>query len=105
MIKITVEDANGKQKLVEIPEGITLSLMEVLKASGYSILAVCGGMALCATCLVQVISGLESLPPPNDQEMDVLDNLPNDTQNSRLSCQLRVNEEMDGMVFRITGEN
>jgi ferredoxin len=105
MIKITVEDAGGEPKLIEIPEGITLSLMEVLKASGYGILAVCGGMALCATCLVQVISGRENLPPPNDREMDVLDILPDGTQNSRLSCQLRVNEEMDGMTFRIASEN
>ena len=53
MITFQVEDNNGLVRLIEIPEGISLSLMEVLKASEYSIPATCGGMALCATCHVE----------------------------------------------------
>lgn len=104
MITITVEDRNGEQKPIEIPTDINLSLMEVLKACEYPILATCGGMALCATCHVQVLEGLDSLPSPGDQEMDMLDTLPDASFDSRLSCQIRVDQSLDGMVFRIRGD-
>ena len=48
MITLTIEDRKGNRQPVEIPEGINLSLMEVLKAAEHHILATCGGMALCA---------------------------------------------------------
>lgn len=104
MINIIVEDRNGEQKPVEIPEEISLSLMEVLKASDYNILATCGGMALCATCHVQVLKGLNELPEPRNEEMDMLDTLPDAGFDSRLACQIRINENMEGMIFRIRGD-
>lgn len=104
MIQFTIEDRNGTQQMLEIPEGITLSLMEVLKASDYTVLATCGGMALCATCHVQVLSGLNALSPAQDAELDMLDTLPDADFDSRLSCQIRVDERLEGSVFRIRGE-
>jgi 2Fe-2S ferredoxin len=104
MINITIEDRNGEQQDVEIPEEISLSLMEVLRASGYNILATCGGMALCATCHVQVLKGLEKLPEAGNDEMDMLDTLPDANFDSRLACQIRISEELDGMVFKIRGD-
>ncbi len=104
MINITIEDRNGEQSPVEIPEEISLSLMEVLKASEYNILATCGGMALCATCHVQVLEGLAALPSPGDDEMDMLDTLPDAGFDSRLACQIRISENLNGMVFRIRGD-
>lgn len=104
MITITIEDRNGGQQPIEIPTDISLSLMEVLKASDYSILATCGGMALCATCHVQVLEGYDDLPSAGNDEMDMLDTLPDAGFDSRLACQLRISEEMDGMVFRIRGD-
>lgn len=105
MITITIEDRNGKQAALEIPTDMDLSLMEILKAAEYDILATCGGIALCATCQVQVIKGAEQLPPPGDQELDMLDSLPYTDGHNRLSCQLRINKEMDGMIFRIVAGN
>ena len=104
MISIIVEDRNGVQQPVEIPEEVSLSLMEVLKAAEYNVLATCGGMALCATCHVQVLEGLEFLPPPADAEMDMLDTLPDAGFDSRLACQIRMNEKVNGMIFRIRGD-
>ena len=104
MINITIEDRNGEQQPVEIPEEISLSLMEVLKASGYNILATCGGMALCATCHVQVLKGLEDLPSAGNDEMDMLDTLPDAGFDSRLACQIRMSENLNGMVFKIRGD-
>ena len=55
MINVIIEDRDGATQVVELPTDINLNLMEALKASGYHILATCGGMALCATCHVQVL--------------------------------------------------
>lgn len=104
MIKFTVIDRNGERKVVEVPEDINLNLMEVLKASEYEILATCGGMALCATCRVDVESGQDQLASPQDQELDMLDTLPDSQPQSRLACQLRVNEQLEGIVIRIKGD-
>jgi ferredoxin len=101
MINLTIEDRDGHRAPVEIPEGISLSLMEVLKASEYEVLATCGGMALCATCHVQVLEGPEQFFNPNDNELDMLDTLPNAGPDSRLACQIHISEDMDGMVFRL----
>ena len=104
MINITIEDRKGRREPVEIPEGINLSLMEVLKATDHHILATCGGMALCATCHVQVVEGPEQYLRPTDLELDLLDTLPDAGRDSRLACQVRISEYMEGMVFRIKGE-
>ncbi|AUD01468.1 2Fe-2S iron-sulfur cluster-binding protein [Spirosoma pollinicola] len=104
MISFTVEDRNGERQPIEIPEGINLSLMEVLKASDYTILATCGGLAICATCHVQVLNGLDALPEPQDAELDMLDTLPDADSDSRLSCQIRIDETVDGAIFRIKSE-
>ena len=104
MINITIEDRNGERNTVEIPEEISLSLMEVLKASDYNILATCGGMALCATCHVQVLSGENALPSPTDAELDMLDTLPDAKWDSRLACQIRVSERLEGAIFKVLGE-
>ena len=104
MIHFTVEDRTGERQPIDIPEGINLSLMEVLKASDYTILATCGGMALCATCHVQVIDGLDALPAPQDAELDMLDTLPDAESDSRLACQIRIDDSVEGALFRIKSE-
>jgi len=101
MITFQVEDCSGIVKTIEVPEGISLSLMEVLKASEYSILATCGGMALCATCHVEVKKGEENLISPNDVELDMIDTLPNADSHSRLACQIRIEECLEGALFSI----
>ena len=104
MIKIKVEDRDGQTQELEIPGDINLSLMEVLKASGYEIMATCGGMALCATCHVQVLEGQEKLSSSGDMELDMLDTLPDAGSDSRLSCQIRINKQLDGLAVRIRGD-
>jgi len=104
MINITVEDRNGETQTIEVPTDINLSLMEVLKASDYQILATCGGMALCATCHVQVKEGLDNLPEPSNDEMDMLDTLPDAGFDSRLACQIRISDDIDGLSVKIRGD-
>ncbi len=99
LITFQVEDFHGKVETISVPSGINLSLMEVLKASEYSILATCGGMALCATCHVEVKRGEDKLSQPNDIELDMIDTLPNATETSRLACQIRIEENIEGALF------
>jgi 2Fe-2S ferredoxin len=61
-------------------------------------------MALCATCHVQVLKGLEDLPEAGNEEMDMLDTLPDAGFDSRLACQIRMSENLNGMIFRIRGD-
>tara|TARA_R110002124_G_scaffold65038_5_gene178076 strand:- start:107 stop:430 length:324 start_codon:yes stop_codon:yes gene_type:complete len=107
MINIHVEIDNQERVPLEIPVDMGLSLMEVLKAYEYDILATCGGMALCATCHIEVLQGAELLPDSNDAELDILDTMPDANEKSRLACQLRPSVEMNGLVIRLKslGEN
>lgn len=104
LVKINVQDQEGNHQEIEVPTDISLSLMEVLKGMDYHILATCGGMALCATCHVEVLNGFESLAEPSDDEWAMLDTLPKLTQTSRLSCQIKVNALKPGMGFKLLGE-
>ena len=99
MITIFVEEADGSRTPIEAPTDMNLSLMELLKASDYNIAATCGGMALCATCHVQIVEG-EDFKEPTDTEWDILDTLPVVPEGSRLACQMRLRDEMDGLVIR-----
>lgn len=105
LIEVKITGREGETRTIQIPTGISLSLMEVLKAEGYPILATCGGMALCATCHVQVIKGYELLHQPEEQEWAMLDTLPNYTPQSRLSCQIKIDESLDGIEFRVMGDD
>ncbi|TDS12388.1 2Fe-2S iron-sulfur cluster-binding protein [Sphingobacterium paludis] len=103
IISITIEDRDGTVQDIEIPTDVNLSLMEILKASAYDILATCGGMALCATCHVQITEGLDLLNEPSDQELDMLDTLPDASDESRLACQLRLGNKNQGLKLAIKG--
>ncbi|MBC7616437.1 MAG: (2Fe-2S)-binding protein [Pedobacter sp.] len=100
-ISIQVEDREGNISQLIAPTDMGLSLMEFLKASEYDILATCGGMALCATCCVDVIKGEAQLNEMTDDEYAMLDTLPDVLPNSRLSCQLQLSGNMDGLSVRL----
>lgn len=103
-IKIHIQNQDNSITTLDAPTDMGLSLMEFLKASEYDILATCGGMALCATCHVEVTNGFDRLPEISNDEYAMLDTLPNITPTSRLSCQLRVSEEIDGITIKIVGD-
>jgi 2Fe-2S ferredoxin len=104
MIIFDVIDSEFETKSIEIPKGIKLSLMEVLRASEYPILATCEGMALCGTCIVEVEKGVEKLQLPNDAELDMLDSLPIVSSLTRLSCQINIDDTINGAIFILPTE-
>jgi 2Fe-2S ferredoxin len=103
IVKVEVLDSSFKSEIHEFPTDVNLSLMEALKASGYPIEATCGGMALCATCQVEILEGMDQLPEPKEAELDMLDTLPILLDGSRLACQIRVNDSINGIKLRIIG--
>ncbi len=96
MPKITFVDRDGKEKAVDARNGF--SLMEVAVDNGIDIEAACEGSLACATChLVLDPDWYEKLGPPSDDEEDMLDLAFGLTKTSRLSCQIRVTDELDGL--------
>lgn len=103
IVTIYVISADGRKDRLEVPVNMNPSLMEVLRANGYPIPGTCGGIALCATCAVDVLSGEHNLSPAEEQELDMLDTLPETNSATRLACQIQLGPEMDGMTIRING--
>ena len=103
MITFRVKHLNADVQNLEVPEGISLNLMEFLKAMDYPIAATCRGIAQCGTCHVLVINGINQLPEPNDREMDTLDLLPDSDYRSRLACQIQVNAKIQNCFFDLRG--
>ncbi len=100
MISITIIDRNNQNHLCEAPTDMALNLMEVCKSYDLPVKGTCGGMALCASCHVYVESD-HNLPEQSDAELDMLDQAFFVQENSRLSCQIRLVDELDGLVVRL----
>jgi ferredoxin, 2Fe-2S len=98
MVSITFIDAHGESRTVEAEPGSTV--MEAAIRNGVpGIEAECGGACACATCHVYVDENwLEKVGAPESMEEDMLDFAFEVKPNSRLSCQIRVREDLDGLV-------
>jgi 2Fe-2S ferredoxin len=100
MPKITFIDAQGTSRTVEAETGSTV--MEVAVRNGVpGIEAECGGACACATCHVYVDDAwLAATGQAEPMEEDMLDFAFDVRPGSRLSCQIRVRDELDGLVVR-----
>ena len=98
MPKITYIDNEGTSRTVEVEKG--LSVMEgAIQHNIPGIDADCGGSMACATCHVYVEEKwLDKLPQAEEAEVDMIDMSFEPKKNSRLSCQLIVSNEIDGLV-------
>ena len=100
-MKIHVTDQEGKEHTLEAIEG--WRVMEIIRDYGLPIKAECGGACCCATCHVYVDESWQSkLFDPRDDEIDMLDEAPDLEDNSRLSCQLIMSEELDGLKVTLS---
>ncbi|MCP3474969.1 (2Fe-2S)-binding protein [Bradyrhizobium sp. CCGUVB1N3] len=94
--------SGGKTDRIDVSDGE--SAMQAATRHGLDgILAECGGNAMCATCHVYVDDGwLARLPAMADDEDALLDGAAAErTANSRLSCQIKITPELDGLVLRL----
>jgi len=101
MPKITYVENNGNSQTIEVSNG--LSVMEgAVQNDIPGIDADCGGGMACATCHVYVKEEwFDKLPKKEDGEEDMLDMAFEPKQNSRLSCQVLVSDELDGLIVSI----
>ena len=97
MAKITYKDSQGNSKIVDVEKG--LSVMEgAIQNDIPGIDADCGGAMACATCHVYVEENwFNKLPKTEDAEVDMIDMAYEPKKNSRLSCQIIVSNELDGL--------
>ena len=97
MPKITYKDYQGASKTIEVDNG--LSVMEgAIQKDIPGIDADCGGSMACATCHVYVEDKwFDKIPKAEDAENDMIDMAFEPKKNSRLSCQIIVSDELDGL--------
>ena len=101
MPKITYKDYQGDSKTIEIENG--LSVMEgAIQNEIPGIDADCGGSMACATCHVYVDDKwFNKIPKAEDAEVDMIDMAFEPKKNSRLSCQIIISDELDGLIINI----
>ncbi len=101
MPKIVFTEPGGGRREISAPIGITL--MEAARQQGVQgIVAQCGGACACATCHVYVDSAwLARLEPREDMEEAMLENAWEPRGNSRLSCQIHITAELDGLQVTV----
>jgi 2Fe-2S ferredoxin len=103
MPTVRVVDRDSKERSVEAPSGATL--MEPLRDMDDGVAAICGGMCSCATCHVYVDEAwLSKLPAAMSDETDMLGDLSSRRPNSRLSCQIVLNDSLSGLKVTIAPE-
>ena len=100
MITISVEDREGEIHELDAPTDMAMNVMEVCRSYELPVEGTCGGMALCASCHCYVESNHE-LPEPSEDEEDMLDQAFFVEDNSRLGCQIRITEEIDGLKVKL----
>lgn len=105
MPQIIVTTRGGEEQVLKAEPGQTV--MTVIRDSGIpDIEAICGGSCACATCHVYVSPDfIDQLPPVTEDELVLLEGSEHyQAETSRLSCQIRFSEALDGLALRIAPE-
>jgi ferredoxin len=86
----------------DVPAAIGVSLMRSLKDAGVDIEASCEGCLACGTCMVHLDAGWAArVPPPTPDEEVMLEWMGDRRPTSRLACQIRVTEALDGITLEV----
>tara|TARA_B100000700_G_scaffold199149_1_gene219099 strand:+ start:522 stop:842 length:321 start_codon:yes stop_codon:yes gene_type:complete len=101
MSKVTYIEHNGKSHTIDVQNGLTV-MEGAIQNNVPGIDADCGGSMACATCHVYVKEEwFNKIPKKEDGEEDMLDMAFEPNKFSRLSCQIIVNEELDGLIVQL----
>jgi len=105
MPKLIVINRDGVETAVEARTGN--SVMEAIRDNGFDeLLALCGGCCSCATCHIYVEPEFAALLPAlSEDESDLLDSSDHRNEQSRLSCQIRMSDALDGLRVIIAPED
>jgi len=101
MPRIVFIEPDGKRREIQAPLGVTL--MEVARQNNIrGVVAQCGGASACATCHVYIgASGLPKLEPREEMEEGMLELAWEPRGNSRLSCQIHISADLDGLEVTV----
>ena len=99
-VTIKITDREGEVHEVQAPTDMAMNLMEVCKAYELPVEGTCGGMALCASCHMYVQTNHE-LPEMSEDEEDMLDQAFFVEDNSRLGCQIRLKDSINGLIVKL----
>ena len=105
-INLIIKDRDGKKHEVVAPTDMAMNLMEVIRSyqlAPEGTIGICGGMAMCASCQCYINSS-HYIPEMEEEEEAMLSEVLNVKENSRLSCQILINSELDGLSFEIAPE-
>ena len=101
MGRVTYIESSGKERQVDLDNGQSI-MQGALDNLIEGILGECGGCCSCATCHCYVDDAwLEKVGAPNDMEKDMLDSVVDPKSSSRLSCQIQMSDDLDGLVVRL----
>ena len=105
MPKIYVTDRHGTEFEVEATNGFTL--MEAIRDEGkFELAAICGGMMSCSTCHVYVDPAwMAKMPTQARDERELLEESAHKQDNSRLSCQIEIKPEYEGLKVTVAPED
>ncbi|MEH6758127.1 MAG: 2Fe-2S iron-sulfur cluster-binding protein [Parasphingorhabdus sp.] len=105
MPTIHVTNRSGEEKTVTVENGI--NVMEAIRDNGFDeLLALCGGCCSCATCHVHIDADWkDKLPAMTEDEDDLLESSDHRDEFSRLSCQIEMNDDLDGLKVKIAEED
>ncbi|MDZ4821904.1 MAG: 2Fe-2S iron-sulfur cluster-binding protein [Flavobacteriales bacterium] len=105
IINITVIDREGTPHQLEAPTDIGMNVMELCRSYELPVEGTCGGMAMCASCHVYVLSD-HNLQEKSPDEEAMLDQAFFVKPNSRLGCQIKLNDALEGLKIKLaeTGE-
>ena len=104
MPKLIVTNRDGETSEVDADNGLTV--MEAIRDNGFDeLLALCGGCCSCATCHVYVDEAPGAVPAMSEDEDDLLESSDHRKENSRLSCQIPLTAELDGLKVTIAPED
>lgn len=105
-INLIIKDRDGKVHKVVAPTDMAMNIMEVIRSyelAPEGTIGVCGGIAMCASCQCYIESQ-HHLPEMEDEEEAMLSEAFNVKENSRLSCQITITEELDNLSLEIAPE-
>ncbi len=106
-IKIKITDREGNVHEVDAPTDMNMNLMEVVRSyelAPEGTIGICGGMAMCASCQCYIVSDHE-LPEKSDEEEAMLSEAFFVKENSRLGCQIRITEDLEGLAVELAPES
>jgi ferredoxin, 2Fe-2S len=105
MVKLVVTDKDGRD--IEVDARAGLSVMENIRQLPRSVEAICGGLCSCATCHVLIDADwVRRLPPRRYEERLMLAGSRNfDATRSRLSCQIKVTAELEGLLLAVAPDS